>query len=125
MQFRGCNGELLARGTKAKQRPVSERVSGYRVPCVRCEPESASGPRPGQLASRVCRSDRRCAAGGPRDSARLPRPGHTRFYVLTSNGVVTADAPERDFGENRHVLSPLFYAGQEVITEIRSADGIG
>jgi hypothetical protein len=40
----------------------------------------------------------------------LPQPSHTRFYVLTSSGVLTADAPERDFGENRHVLSPLFYA---------------
>jgi hypothetical protein len=55
----------------------------------------------------------------------LPEPGHTRFYVLTSNGVVTADAPERDFGENRHVLSPLFYAAQELITEIRTSDGVG
>jgi hypothetical protein len=55
----------------------------------------------------------------------LPGPGHTRFYVLTSKGVVTADAPERDFGENRHVLSPLFYAAQELITEIRTSDGVG
>ena len=55
----------------------------------------------------------------------LPRPGHTRFYVLTSSGVLTADAPERDFGENRHVLAPLFYAAQELITEIRTSDGVG
>jgi len=54
----------------------------------------------------------------------LPLPGHTSFYVLTSNGVLTADAPERDCGENRHVLSPLFYAAQELITEIRTSDGI-
>jgi hypothetical protein len=37
----------------------------------------------------------------------------------------TADAPEREFGENRQVLSPLFYAAQELITEIRNSDGIG
>ena len=57
----------------------------------------------------------------------LPRPGHTRFYVLTSDGVLTADALEREFGENRnrHVLSPLFYAAQELITEIRTSDGVG
>lgn len=54
----------------------------------------------------------------------LPGPGHTRFYVLTSDGVLTADALERAFGENRHVLSPLFYAAQELITEIRTSDGV-
>jgi hypothetical protein len=55
----------------------------------------------------------------------LPQPGRTRFYVLTANGVVSADAPECEFGENRHVLSPLFYAAQGLITEIRTTDGIG
>jgi hypothetical protein len=54
----------------------------------------------------------------------LPRPDHTRFYLLTSHGVLTADALERAFGENRHVLSPLFYAAQELITEIRTSDGV-
>jgi hypothetical protein len=54
----------------------------------------------------------------------LPQPGHTRFYVLTSAGVLTADAPEIEFGENRHVLSPLFYAAQELITEIRLSDEV-
>jgi hypothetical protein len=39
------------------------------------------------------------------------------------DGVLTADAPEREFGENRHALSPLFYAAQELITEIRTSDG--
>lgn len=54
----------------------------------------------------------------------LPDPGHTRFYVLTSNAVLMADAPENDFGENRHVLSPLFYSAQELITEIRTSDEV-
>jgi hypothetical protein len=44
---------------------------------------------------------------------------------FTSSGVLTAHAPESEFGENRHVLSPLFYAAHELITDIRSADGIG
>jgi len=52
----------------------------------------------------------------------LPEPGHTRFYVLTSDGVLTADAPEIELVENRHVLSPLFYTAQELITEIRESD---
>jgi hypothetical protein len=55
----------------------------------------------------------------------LPRPGQARFYVLNDMGALTADAPEREFGENRHVLSPLFYAAQELIAEIRTSDGVG
>jgi hypothetical protein len=55
----------------------------------------------------------------------LPLPGRTRFYVLTSNGLLTVEAAERELGENRHVLSPLFYAAQELMTEIRTSDGIG
>ena len=54
----------------------------------------------------------------------LPQPGNTRFYVLTSNGVLTADAPESEFGENRQVLSPLFFAAHELITEIRTSDEV-
>jgi hypothetical protein len=37
---------------------------------------------------------------------------------------LTADASKRDFGENRHVLSPSFYAAQELITAIRKSDGV-
>jgi hypothetical protein len=49
----------------------------------------------------------------------LPRTGRTVFYVLTDSGVFSADADENDLGEQRHTLSPLFYAGQEVITQLR------
>jgi hypothetical protein len=31
--------------------------------------------------------------------------------------------PEDDLGEGEHPLSPLFYAGQDVITQIRLAGG--
>jgi len=50
-----------------------------------------------------------------------PRPaaGQVCFYVLTSNGVFGATRPEDDLGEGRDPLSPLFYAGQEVITQLR------
>jgi hypothetical protein len=36
--------------------------------------------------------------------------------------VVTADALEQDLGGNRHVLSPLFYAAEELILEIHTSD---
>ncbi len=52
----------------------------------------------------------------------LPRPGYTRFFVLTQRGTLTAEAKEEDLGENRHVLSPLFYSAHELISEMREVD---
>jgi hypothetical protein len=49
----------------------------------------------------------------------IPMSGQTIFYLLTDAGVFTASAAEADLGEQRHLLSPLFYAGQEVITQYR------
>jgi hypothetical protein len=49
----------------------------------------------------------------------LPRADRTVFYVLTDSGVFTTEAEERALGEERHGLSPLFYAGQDVITQLR------
>ena len=58
----------------------------------------------------------------PTTSTPLPAPGRTRFYVLSAGGILTAEASEVDLGENRHALSPLFYSGQELITEMRRVD---
>ena len=52
----------------------------------------------------------------------LPRVGHTVFYVLTDNGVLMVDGVEENLGEGNDALSPLFYAGQEVITELQAMD---
>src|SRR5262245_58018594 len=49
----------------------------------------------------------------------LPYVGQVVFYALTDEGVLTATAEKEDLGENRHTLSPLFYAGHEVITALR------
>ena len=54
-------------------------------------------------------------------STPLPRVGCTH-YVLTQRGAVTTEAKEEDLGEHRHALSPLFYAAQDVITEIRKVE---
>jgi hypothetical protein len=51
----------------------------------------------------------------------LPAFQRTRFYVLTTSGVLTAEAAEDDLGNRRHALTPLFYAGQDVITGLRLA----
>ncbi|HEY0444378.1 MAG TPA: hypothetical protein VGC90_09160, partial [Candidatus Limnocylindrales bacterium] len=51
----------------------------------------------------------------------LPEAGHVRFHVRTPEGDVTAGAPEDAVRARRHPLSPLYMAGQDVITEIRVA----
>jgi hypothetical protein len=55
----------------------------------------------------------------PTTDTPLPLLNHTRFYVLTTSGIRTADALEEDLGEQRHALSRLFNWAQAVITEIR------
>jgi hypothetical protein len=55
----------------------------------------------------------------------LPKNGQTIFYVLTDSGIFTITAPENDLGENRHFLSPLFYAGQEIISQYRLIEDKG
>ena len=49
----------------------------------------------------------------------IPKPAHTVFYVLTDSGILTGGALENDLGYGRHVLSPLFHAGHEVISQLR------
>jgi hypothetical protein len=53
----------------------------------------------------------------------LPTVGMTQFVAVTFGGLRATDAPENELGEGRHTLSPLFYAGQEVITQIRLTQG--
>lgn len=49
----------------------------------------------------------------------LPTKAMTRFYLLTNKGIFTTEAREADFGENHHVLSPLFHKAHELIDNIR------
>jgi len=55
----------------------------------------------------------------PTESFPLPDVDRVRFYVLTFTGTLTAEAGERELGERTHELSALFYAGHDVITQIR------
>jgi hypothetical protein len=52
----------------------------------------------------------------------LPRPGHTRFQVLSGGGPMTGEGLDEDLISRRHALSALFYKGHEVLGEIRSVD---
>ena len=48
-----------------------------------------------------------------------PSAGHVRFYIRTRDAVYSVERPEQDLGEKRDPLWPLFYAGQNVLTELR------
>jgi hypothetical protein len=49
----------------------------------------------------------------------LPPRAHTRFYLVTPKGVLTAEAKADDLGNGRNRISPLFHAAHELITQIR------
>ena len=49
----------------------------------------------------------------------LPRKEHVRFYIVTASAIYTVEALEDDLGNERHVFSPLFFKGHELITSIR------
>ena len=51
----------------------------------------------------------------------MPRSGQTIFYILTKEGIYTAQAMEESLGNGKEALSPLFFDGQEVITQFRVA----
>jgi hypothetical protein len=53
----------------------------------------------------------------------LPDEGMTQFVAVTPEGLRSAVVPEEELGEGRHGLSPLFYAGHDVITQIRLVEG--
>jgi len=50
-----------------------------------------------------------------------PDVGRIKFYVLTQDGVYTAEAGEGELVDGRHVLSPLFLAANDVLTALRTA----
>jgi hypothetical protein len=49
----------------------------------------------------------------------LPREGAARFYVLTTGGLLVGEATIEALDRGQSPLSPLFAAGNEVITQIR------
>jgi hypothetical protein len=53
----------------------------------------------------------------------LPAEDMTQFVAVTAEGLRGAVAPQEELGEGRHELSPFFYAGQDVITQIRLSQG--
>ena len=52
----------------------------------------------------------------------LPSPGKTIFYFLTTKGICAREDYENKLAKETNPLSPLFYSGQEVITQFRLAE---
>ena len=57
---------------------------------------------------------------GKAEAYPMPDNGRVRFYVMTSSGVFTVDVEEQALGAGQHPLSPLFYGGHDVITQLRN-----
>jgi hypothetical protein len=49
-----------------------------------------------------------------------PEVGRVKFYVRTRDGIYTAEAEEEELLHERHALSPLFFAGNEILTILRA-----
>jgi hypothetical protein len=81
----------------------------------------------GALHEEVCRAvpplfeaAKRCLAHlTPATSFPVPEMGQVTFYVLTTSGTLTGGGPKDDLAGDRSPLSPLFHAGQEVLTQLR------
>jgi hypothetical protein len=56
------------------------------------------------------------------DAYPLPKNGMVRFYLLTWDGVLAAEAVEEDLGDGRSRLSPLFHKAHELISAVRLAE---
>lgn len=54
----------------------------------------------------------------------LPGPDNVKFYLITPNGVFSAEETNADLlASGDHKLSPLFLVGNDVITELRLISG--
>lgn len=51
----------------------------------------------------------------------LPEPGNVRFIAVTSEGIFTSEVDREALADPKHDFSALFYAGQEVVTQMRQA----
>ena len=59
---------------------------------------------------------------GPIAGSALPAPGMVALRALTFDGQRVLVAPEKELGKGKHSGSALFYAAQEVITQVRLID---
>ena len=61
----------------------------------------------------------------PSDDTSLPAPGMVTMRALTFGGHKTIAAPEAVLGGGAHPASSIFFAAHQVISELRSLEGLG
>ena len=54
----------------------------------------------------------------PTEAAPVPEIGHILFYARTDQGLLVSGGPQESFITGQHVLSELFQAGHEAITQL-------
>ena len=69
----------------------------------------------------VAEAEKHLTSMNPTKSFPYPEAGRMKFYVLTQEGVYTADAAEKELTREGHALFPLFAAGNDVLTALRTA----
>jgi hypothetical protein len=57
----------------------------------------------------------------PTETFPYPKVGQIKFYVLTRDGVYSSEADEKELDGGQHALSPLFVAGNGVLSGLRIA----
>ena len=57
----------------------------------------------------------------PTEEFSLPPVGSVRFHLLTFTGARSGMGVEEELGSGGHELSPLFFAGHQVLSEVRKA----
>jgi len=70
----------------------------------------------------VLEAEKHLASMKPEKSFPYAEVGRMKFYVLTQEGVYTAEADEKEVLSEQHALLPLFLAGNEVLTVLRIAN---
>ena len=68
----------------------------------------------------VAEGEKHLASMQPTKSFPYPEVGRLKFYVLTQDGVYTAEAGESKVQDARHPLFPLFIAANEVLDVLRT-----
>jgi hypothetical protein len=70
----------------------------------------------------VFEAEKHVANMKPAKSFPYPEAGRMKSYLLTRSGVYTADTTEEEVLREGHALSPLFRAGNDVLTVLRTAN---
>lgn len=69
----------------------------------------------------VAEAEKHLASMKPEKSFPYPAVGRIKFYLLTRDGVYAVEVDEKEVTSGGHTLSPLFSAGNDVLTALRIA----